>query len=128
MKITKPILIILGFCVFALSAFLLFEPGASPTGYFAYTPSFAIINPSDNISLNHKIEIKFITKGTNDLQIISSKKIESIELICEEKIIGKKLKYEDYNCRGMSILRFKAISKNTKIDIKFGNRTQQAII
>ncbi|MEE9525012.1 MAG: hypothetical protein V3V78_00200 [Candidatus Woesearchaeota archaeon] len=123
MKIIKALFIILGFVLFLLSAFLLFEPSSSPTGFFVYTPNLAIINTNNNVPLNSNLEIEFITKGTNDLTI----NVDILELRCNDKFIGKSNEFKDYRCDETSSLTAKILSRKTEINIKFGNNIQQAI-
>jgi len=126
MKLSRLIFIVISFTIFILSGILLFEPGSSPTGHFVYTPNIAIINQQNHAPLNQNLEIEFITKGTNDLQVTSSGEMELIELRCENKVIGNKLKYKNYTCKGNSFLVVKILSENLKLDFKFGNNIQQA--
>jgi hypothetical protein len=127
MKLSKIIIITLGFGLFILAAFSLFEPSASPTGFFVYTPGIAIINPINHAGLNSNLEIEFITKGTNDLKILPSGAAEIVELRCDDKVAGYGLEYKDYSCDGSSYLVVRVLSERVELDIKFGDKTQQAI-
>ncbi len=127
MKLIKLIFIITCFSVFVLSGFLLFEPGIlSPTGHFVYTPNLAIINPQNNVHLDNDLEIGFITKGTNNLTITSSGKMDLIELRCGNTTVGKNIYYRDYTCSENNILKVKILSENLKVNINFGDSTQPA--
>ena len=132
MRLIKIILITLSFLLFFASAFILFEPGNDPTGFFVYLPSIAIINPNNNISLNSNLEIDFITKGTNDLTITSLKgKMEFIELRCNNQILTpvtekNMIIYKDYHCNDNSIISVKVLSRELNLDFRFGNNIQKA--
>ena len=127
MKTVKIILTILGFVLFFFSVFVLFEPSDNPTGFFVYTPSIAIINPSNNQPLNSNLEIEFMTKGTNDLTITAKTgEMKVIGLKCNDEVMGNTLEYQDYKCGENSILLVKVLSKDLELEFKFGNNIQQA--
>lgn len=127
MKLTTAMLTILGFGLFFLSAFLLFEPNNSPTGFFAYTPSLAIVNTDNNVPINSNLEIEFITKGTNDLTITPLGNMEFLELKCNNQIMSTSMEHKDYNCNGDSSLTVKVLSRKLEIELKFGDAIQQTI-
>ena len=85
----KIVFAILGFTLFMLSAFLLFEPSGNPTGLFVYTPSLAIININNNVKVGDTLNIEFMTKGTKDL-MFKTEGLNLLDLTCNGKSFGKK--------------------------------------
>ncbi|MBW2966584.1 hypothetical protein KY342_05760 [Candidatus Woesearchaeota archaeon] len=132
MKITKTILIAIGFILFFITALLLFEPNTDPTGFFViYSPSMAVINNINNQPLNSNLEISFMTSGTKDLTITSlNGNFDFIELRCNNKLLNPavqqgKIIYKDYNCKGKSLLTIKILSKELNLRFQFGDIMQQ---
>jgi len=131
MKFINIILIIIGFILFFISAFILFEPSNGPTGFFVYVPSLAIVNPDNNVPLNSNLEVEFMTKGTNDLAINPSEgDIKFIELKCGDKKVipaldNEKIMFKDYHCQDDSKVTVKILSTKVILEFKFGNKVQQ---
>ncbi len=131
MKIIKIVLITIGFFIFLASAFLLFEPGNDPTGFFAYTPSIAIMNINNNVEVNDNLEVEFITRGTKDLEITAAKgDVEFLGLGCDGETINfdpsRSINYPKYNCRKNSKVVVKILSGEVEVDINFGGNSQIA--
>jgi len=132
MKLLKPIIITLLFALFLVSAFLLFEPSDSPSGYFTYTPALAVFNSENNAELNSNLEIRFLTKSTNDLEISPIiGNTEFISLKCQDKekdfsVDQERLVSPSYTCPSESSIIVKILSPKTELNIKFGQEIQSA--
>ncbi len=126
----KVIAIIGGFVLFFASAFLLFEPGNDPTGFFVYTPSLAVFNYDNNEGVGENLEVEFITKGEEDLRIISlSGEVEFVRLKCGDRALnpsvdGNIMEYKNYNCKENGKAAVRILSQNAEIEFKFGNDRQ----
>jgi hypothetical protein len=131
MKSARAIIIAAGFLLFAMSAFLLFEPGNDPTGFFVYTPSLAVLNQENNAGVGESLAIEFITKGARDLEITSSGgEVEFLGLKCGGEVIDlkprKSINYQGYSCKENSKVIVKIVSKEAELNIKFGEDSQTA--
>ena len=131
MKILRWIFVILGLAIFFLSSLALFEPGADPTGFFTYVPGIAIVNPDNNAAVGGNLEIKFITKGTNDLVITPSGNFEFVELNCGGVVLNPyvedgRMFITDYACDKESSLIIKVLSEQLEVEFKFGIQGQTA--
>ena len=130
MSFAKAAFIVIGFAIFLVTAFTLFEPGNDPTGFFAYTPSIAVINHDNSMPLNSNLRIDFITRGTNDLAVsVLEGDASFIGVGCGNKMTpvagDKKLEYKSYSCKEQGHLSAKMLSKEVILEISFGNSVQQ---
>lgn len=129
-KAVKLILIIFAFALFLASAFILFEPGNDPTGFFVYAPGLAVVNHKNNQPLNSNLKIEFMTKGTNDLIITSlTGNMEFLELNCNNQKLApaannKDITYKGYKCDKHSFVLIKVLSEELKLQFKFGNEIE----
>lgn len=135
MRFFKAAAVLMGFLLFAASGFLLFEPGADPTGFFAYAPGFVAINPFNHVAEGEVLEAELITRGTKDLSLyVVSGEAEFLELRCGDKMKYPDLSdseetfiFEEYSCEEKSTALFRISSVNSEIIASFG-REKKAII
>lgn len=128
MKILKLLLIIIGFLLFFISAFLMFEPGNDPTGLFVYSPGLAVKTIENNAAVGSTLIIEFMTLGTNNLTITALEgDIEIVELKCNSLKIEPSADnfYHDYSCKEYSSLSVIPKSKESVFEIKFGHDSQK---
>ncbi len=130
-KYIKILFIVLGSILFAISAFMLFEPSTDPTGFFTYMPNIEVINSENAVQLNSNLDIEFITSGTKDLTITKiNGNMQFVGLRCGTQKLdiltaNEAIEYEDYACKETSFLTVKVLSTELDLDIKFGGNMQQ---
>ncbi len=131
MRFSKAVWIIAGFALFLASAFMLFEPGNDPTGFFVYTPSLAVLNPENDAAVGEELEIEFMTKGEKELSVSASKgDVDFLGLECGGRKIeidpSKSITYGDYGCKENSKIALKVLSQEAEVTIRFGSDSQIA--
>lgn len=131
MSHSRNLFIIAAFSLFAVSAFLLFQPFQDPTGKFAYTPGLAVVDSSYSVDGESLTSIEFITTGKDDLEISSDHDFELISLSCGSRKIHPKsydpLEFPGYSCDVNSVLDAKLLSKETRFYLKFGSDVQVSV-
>ena len=127
----KFLVVTVGFILFGLSAFMLFEPSSDPTGHFVYISDLAIFNPDNAEPLNSNLEIAFITKGNMELQVATVVgETEFVSLTCDGEIFSpvvreKVIIMKDYHCYGKGIVTVKIVSQEVVLELLSNHRIHQ---